>query len=133
MQQEPSPPSAIPADRIPPPPPWQPAAAEEASVLAAHQEAWQRDSLQKELAATRDELEAMRALLDELPAIFESRFASRMEPLLAQKQRLLLETDQLRQHLLSLQPASSPASFPALLPGRPIPQGQGSEGPRQAA
>ena len=60
MQQEPSPPSAIPADRIPPPPPWQPAAAEEASVLAAHQEAWQRDSLQKELAATRDELEAMR-------------------------------------------------------------------------
>lgn len=129
MQQEPSQPSAIPADRIPPPPPWQPAAAEEASVLAAHQEAWQRDSLQKELAATRDELEAMRALLDELPAIFESRFASRMEPLLAQKQRLLLETDQLRQHLLSLQPAS----FPALLPGRPVPQGQGSEGPRQAA
>lgn len=133
MQQDSTKPSAIPADRIPPPPPWQPAAGEEASVLAAHQEAWQRDSLRKELAATRDELDAMRALLDELPAIFESRFASRMEPLLAQKQRLLLETDQLRQQLLSLQPAGNPGSFPALLPGRPVPQGQAGKGPRQAA
>ena len=133
MQQDPSPSSAVPADRIPPPPPWQPAAAEEASVLAAHQDAWQRDSLQKELAATRDELDAMRALLDELPGIFESRFAGRMEPLLAQKQRLLLETDQLRQQLLSLQPAGNPGSFPALLPGSPSPREQGGEVPRQAA
>jgi non-ribosomal peptide synthetase component E (peptide arylation enzyme) len=85
--------------------------------LEAHQEAWQRDSLQKELAATRDELQAMRALLDELPGIFESRFASRMEPLQAQKQRLLGETEQLRQQLLSLQPSGGTTGLPALMPG----------------
>ena len=85
--------------------------------MEAHQEAWQRDSLQKELAATRDELQAMRALLDELPGIFESRFSSRMEPLQAQKQRLLGETEQLRQQLLSLQPSGSTSALSALMPG----------------
>ncbi len=74
--------------------------------------AGQRDSLQRELAATREELEAMRALLDQLPEIFESRFASRMDPLLAERQRLVGETENLRQHLLELQP-----STPALAAG----------------
>jgi septal ring factor EnvC (AmiA/AmiB activator) len=83
-------------------------------VFDAHQRGWQRDSLQRELAATREELEAMRALLDQLPEIFESRFASRMDPLLAERQRLVGETEHLRQHLLELQP-----STPALMAQQP--------------
>lgn len=120
MQHDPGP--------IPPPPPWQPAAGGEVlvgsvsteaaiaadsrasedsrSVLDSHQESWRRESLQRELAATREELAAMRALLEELPAIFEGRFASRLEPLLGQRQRLQAETAQLREQLLALQPAS---------------------------
>jgi uncharacterized protein (DUF3084 family) len=100
----------------PPPPPWPPAGTESEGVFSAHQERWQQQSLEQQLAATREELAAMKQLLDELPGIFERRFAQRMEPLLAHRERLLSETQQLRQELAQLQGPPGPLSLPALPP-----------------
>lgn len=114
---------------IPPPPDWwavNPAAAgggggsaaggeTTEELLASHQQNWRRDSLVQELAACRQELAEMQALLDDLPRIFESKFGSRLQPLLEQKQRLLEGNHGLREELSRLQPGG-PAIAGQLLP-----------------
>lgn len=75
-------------------------------LFSPHQHTWKRDSLERELAACREELEAMQALLHDLPQIFEGKFEARLQPLLEQKQRLLEGNQGLRRQLHQLQPAS---------------------------
>jgi hypothetical protein len=69
------------------------------------------------LAATREELAAMKQLIEELPDIFERRFALRLEPLLAHRERLRHENEQLRHELLQLHGQRPPLSLPVLPPG----------------
>ncbi len=87
--------------------PDQPPAPETAaSLFASHQQSWKRDSLQQELTACRQELASMQALINDLPDIFEGKFAARMQPLLEQKQRLMAGNQGLREQLSSLQAAA---------------------------
>ena len=73
--------------------------------------------LERELARTREELQAMQALLEDLPSVFENKFRQRLQPLLEQQQRLLSENTVLRQHLHQLQPGVGAAPHqPVLLP-----------------
>lgn len=72
--------------------------------------------LERELARTREELQAMQALLEDLPSVFENKFRQRLQPLLEQQQRLLSENTVLRQHLHQLQPGIGVAPQPVLLP-----------------
>ncbi len=72
--------------------------------------------LERELARTREELQAMQALLEDLPSVFENKFRQRLQPLLEQQQRLLSENTVLRQHLHQLQPGVGTAPQPVLLP-----------------
>jgi len=58
-----------------------------------------RQALEQELAATREQIRELRSLLADLPEIFESRFASRLQPLLEQRQELIDHRDDLRRHL----------------------------------
>ena len=86
------------------------------SVLASHHQAWRLESVNRELSATREELDAMRSLLEKLPEIFEQRFNSRIEPLMKERELLLSETNRLRQHLLELTPNSGSLPLPSLPP-----------------
>ena len=72
--------------------------------------------LERELARTREELQAIQALLEDLPSVFENKFRQRLQPLLEQQQRLLSENTVLRQHLHQLQPGVGAAPQPVLLP-----------------
>lgn len=72
--------------------------------------------LERELVRTREELQAMQALLEDLPSVFENKFRQRLQPLLEQQQRLLSENTVLRQHLHQLQPGVGAAPQPVLLP-----------------
>jgi hypothetical protein len=90
-------------------------------VFTDHQETWRQQSLEQQLEATREELAAMQQLIEDLPDLFERRFALRLEPLLAHRERLQNETQQLRHDLLQLQSQRLPVSLP-LLP--PAPQRQ---------
>jgi hypothetical protein len=90
-------------------------------VFATHHREWRQDSLEREIKATRQELEAMRALLDELPGIFESRFATRLNPLLSERDRLIADTEQLRQTLLELQSAAAGSALLSLSGQKPRP------------
>ena len=72
--------------------------------------------MERELARTREELQAMQALLEDLPSVFENKFRQRLQPLLEQQQRLLSENTVLRQHLHQLQPGVGAAPQPVLLP-----------------
>ena len=73
--------------------------------------------LERELARTREELQAMQALLEDLPSVFENKFRQRLQPLLEQQQRLLSENTVLRQHLHQLQPGVGTGPHqPVLLP-----------------
>jgi hypothetical protein len=103
------------------PQPSPPADAGGEGVFSAHQQRWRQQSLEQQLTATREELAAMKQLMDELPGIFERRFALRMEPLLAHRERLLSETRQLRHDLVQLQGQPAPLNLP-MLP--PVPQRQ---------
>ncbi|MDI9405365.1 MAG: hypothetical protein QM522_01550 [Chitinophagaceae bacterium] len=91
-------------------------------MFASHRQAWRQDSLEREISATREEIQAMRTLLDELPGIFESRFATRLEPLLSERNRLTGETEQLRQTLQELQPLATRACLPPPQPQPPTPR-----------
>ncbi|MCU0530105.1 MAG: hypothetical protein MUD04_11630 [Cyanobium sp. Prado107] len=106
---------------IPPAPQWPGEPTEPTDpLLASHQLAWKRESLEKELAACREELAAMRALLDDLPRIFESKFENRLRPLLEQKERLLQGNEGLREQLRQLEPGSMPIAgnlLPAAMAG----------------
>jgi hypothetical protein len=57
----------------------------------------------------------MQALLDDLPRIFESKFESRLQPLLEQRQRLLEGNQELREQLSRLLPGGM-ASAGSLMP-----------------
>jgi hypothetical protein len=100
----------------PPPPPWPPDGTGSEGVFSTHQEIWRQQSLEQQLAATQDELAAMKQLIEELPEIFERRFALRLEPLLAHRERLYRETQRLRHDLLELQTQRAPLSLPVLPP-----------------
>jgi Mg2+ and Co2+ transporter CorA len=92
------------------------------SLFSPHQQTWKRESLLRELSACREELASMRALLNDLPQIFEGKFETRLEPLMEQKQRLLEGNQDLREQLRQLQPAEAlsgqlmPAADPPLPP-----------------
>jgi hypothetical protein len=99
---------------IPPPAPkWQSSVP---SVFSWHQQQERREALEQELAKTREELQAMQALLEELPALFEDKFRQRLQPMLEQQQRLLDDNANLRQHLLQLQPTRDSGRQPVLMP-----------------
>jgi hypothetical protein len=99
-----------------PPPSLPPIGTEEEGVFAAHQESWRQQSLEQQLASTREELAAMKQLIEELPEIFERRFALRLEPLLAHREQLHSETQQLRQDLLQLQGQRPTLRLPLVQP-----------------
>jgi hypothetical protein len=81
------------------------------------QQSGREQQLQKELQAARDELEAMQALLSDLPEIFERKFQSRLEPILEQQHRLLEDNAALRQQLLQIQPQQGSQDHRLLMPG----------------
>lgn len=58
----------------------------------------------------------MQALLEDLPGLFEDKFRQRLQPMLDQQQRLINDNDNLRQHLLQLQPGSDTGTQRLLLP-----------------
>lgn len=74
-----------------------------------------RAELLRELEVTRSELAELSLLVEELPAIFESKFRQRLEPILAEQSRLLADNELLRQQLQAL-PGSAIAARPLLLP-----------------
>ena len=84
-------------DVTPPVPKWQPSVT---SVFLWHQQQERQSELERELAKTREELQAMQDLLEDLPKLFEDKFRQRLQQLLEQQQRLLRENAMLRQHLL---------------------------------
>jgi len=89
---------------VPPPPPPQPqwgSAAE--AVFHWNQRNQRQEQLEQELQATRDQLEALQDLLNDLPEIFERKFQGRLQPILEQQHRLLQDNASLRQQL-ALQP-----------------------------
>ena len=99
-------------DTIPPAAPWQPSATE---LLSWQQREFQQQR-ERELAKTREELQAMQSLLEDLPNVFETKFRQRLQPLLEQQQRLLSENTALRQHVHHLQAGNPAAHQPLLLP-----------------
>jgi vacuolar-type H+-ATPase subunit I/STV1 len=100
-------------DAIPPVPKWQPSVT---SVFSWQQQQERQNELEQELAKTREELQAMQALLEDLPGLFEDKFQQRLQPMLDQQQRLLSDNANLRQHLLQLQPGSDSGTQRLLLP-----------------
>ena len=100
-------------DAIPPAPKWQPSVT---SVFSWQQQQERQNELEQELAKTREELLAMQALLEDLPGLFEDKFQQRLQPMLDQQQRLINDNDNLRQHLLQLQPGSDTGTQRLLLP-----------------
>jgi hypothetical protein len=100
-------------DVTPPVPKWQPSVT---SVFLWHQQQERHSELEWELAKTREELQAMQDLLEDLPKLFEDKFRQRLQQLLEQQQRLLRENAMLRQHLLMPQQEQSrPGRRQALL------------------
>ncbi|MCT0224312.1 hypothetical protein [Synechococcus sp. CS-1328] len=102
------------------------------------QQAWQQQMLERELASTRAELEAMQELLQELPEIFERKFQQRLQPLLAHQQRLLSENEGLRSQMRLLRPADpAPADVgsgtAAPVPYSPTPESTAVPPPTAAA
>ena len=129
-------------DAIPPAPKWpnpvgsifttrQQQEAERLRQESERQQRQHQEALERELARTQDELEAMQSLLEDLPALFETKFQQRLEPLLQQQQRLLEDNALLRQQLLQLQPSPEPAKL-RLLPPRQQDRSQLREGLRHA-
>ena len=90
-----------------------------------------RAALLHELEVTRSELAELSQLVEELPAIFESKFRQRLEPILVERSRLLADNEQLRQQLQAL-PGSAIGARRLLLPevaeGTPPPSRRRSRG-----
>jgi len=95
-----SPAAALDAPGLPPPPPAWPTAP---LVEPQQNDAAAVEELQRRITTTREQLNAVQVLLEDMPAIFEQRFLGRLEPLLEQRRVLLSETGDLRSHLLELQ------------------------------
>ena len=98
---------------IAPAPKWQPSAA---SIFSWHQHRERQEELEQELAKTREELQAMQALLEDLPSLFEDKFRQCLQPMLEQQQRLLEDNADLRHHLLQLQPGAEAGRQQVFIP-----------------
>jgi hypothetical protein len=123
--QQPQPPEGLPAvPPLPPQPRWSGAAQ---AVFTWTQQSGREQQLHKDLQAAHDELEAMQALLSDLPEIFERKFQSRLEPILEQQHRLLEDNAALRQQLLQIQPQQGSQDRRLLMPG---PEFSDGEAPR---
>jgi hypothetical protein len=81
-------------DPTSPQPTWSPAVS---SVFPWAQRSSSVDQLEQELREARTELEALHALLEDIPRIFESKFQQRLEPILHHNAQLRGELQQLRE------------------------------------
>lgn len=91
--------------------------------------------LELELAAARDEVNALHQMLEDLPEIFERKFRQRLQTVLDHQQHLLADNQALRERLYALPPAAEPAATgkPALPPALPaaLPKGMATSPRRQ--
>jgi hypothetical protein len=118
--QQPESAEGLPSVPPPPPPPTR-AGAAGGAFFHWNQPNWRQEQLEQELRDAREELEAVQALLKELPQIFERKFQSRLQPILGEQERLIQENCDLRQQVLQLQPgarAPQPMLSPVPEPGR---------------
>lgn len=76
----------------------------------------QRNARLAELEATRRQIEAYQALLQEVPTIFERKFRERMQPVLERNREIAAESQLLREQLSGALPSGTPAEV-AQLPG----------------
>ena len=90
------------------PPPPQP-------LSSSGEEALRIRQLEQELAAARDESEALHQMLEDLPEIFERKFRQRLQAVLEHQQHLLADNQTLRDRLFALGPAA-PVERPRLPP-----------------
>lgn len=79
------------------------------------EEALRIRQLEQELAAARDESEALHQMLEDLPEIFERKFRQRLQAVLEHQQHLLADNQALRDRLFALGPAT-PVERPRLPP-----------------
>ena len=79
--------------------------------------------LRLELEAVRDENQALRQMLEDLPDIFETKFRQRQRAFTAHQDHLRADNKALRARLYALAPAAETqpplSTLPALPPGRP--------------
>jgi hypothetical protein len=71
-----------------------------------------------ELAAARDEAEALHQMLEDLPEIFERKFSQRLQSVMEQQSHLLADNQALRERFYALGP-SDQESGRAARPRRP--------------
>ncbi|MCS5697872.1 hypothetical protein NZK32_02275 [Cyanobium sp. FGCU-52] len=90
------------------PPPPHPLSSSREAALRIRQ-------LEQELAAARDEAEALHQMLEDLPEIFERKFRQRLQAVLEHQQHLLADNQALRDRLFALGPAA-PVERPRLPP-----------------
>jgi hypothetical protein len=77
----------------------------------------QRNARQAELDATRRQIEAYQALLQEVPTVFERKFRERMQPVLERNREIAAESQLLREQLSgALPPAPSDSGEVAQIP-----------------
>jgi DNA repair exonuclease SbcCD ATPase subunit len=67
--------------------------------------------LRFELEATRNELNALQDMLEELPVILERKFQLRLQGLLQQQRALIARNESLRAQILALAPSPAPTSL----------------------
>jgi len=67
--------------------------------------------LRFELEATRNELNALQDMLEELPVILERKFQLRLQRLLQQQRVLMARKESLRAQILALAPSPAPTSL----------------------
>ncbi len=99
-------PSGVPEQQEPPAPP---------PPLSSGEDALRIRQLEQELAASRDEAEALHQMLEDLPEIFERKFRQRLQAVLEHQQHLLADNQALRDRLFALGPAA-PVERPRLPP-----------------
>jgi hypothetical protein len=79
-----------------------------------------RDLELQALQDTRRRIAALEALLEDLPALFESRFRQRLQPLLDQQRLLVQDNADLRQQLLLRNGGGGSRRTLRLLPRPPL-------------
>ncbi len=106
-----------------PPPPPPPQVAGSPMALQAEEPARDREQrrLRLELEAAHDEIAALHEMLEDLPEIFERKFRQRVQGLVEEQQRLLVDNQLLRDRLYTLTPVTPTALLPpaASRPARP--------------
>jgi hypothetical protein len=107
----------------PPPPPPPPQVAASPLALQAKESARdpEQQRLRLELEAAHDEIAALHEMLEDLPEIFERKFRQRVQGLVEEQQRLLVDNQLLRDRLYALTPVTPTALLPpaASRPARP--------------